>query len=535
MKEELEKWASEIGIQLEAEGKKIKILDTAVPSDVQEGEITLFSDEWNTRPHACQNFVLGKVGLFKRRIPARKCVCTQITSGEAREFIERTHIQGKNHLGVAFFGLMYSGELVGVLSLGRHHRQVSDNRIILDRLCFAPETQVIGGASKMLKQAVLWAQEHNYDEIITFSDNRWTDGDIYRRLGFILDREYRPDYSYVIPGDSSKRLSKQSQKKDAVDCPEGLTELQWATQRGLIRVYDLGKKRWALPLRSNVLTWSQKTSLICASQHRDGVFKHSHIRGYFPSAKNKADVYFGSSYELRCEYLLEADPNVASYRRCEVFFSGTGWRNPDLLVTYTDGTTEIIEIKPKSWLTYEAVKQQIQDSEKFCRDNGHKFRVWSEADSGLSGEKEIIAWAREFLRDKGDPQFAERKKANDRRKAAKHYRNKVATDTVTLFCKYCNEVHTPLRLTHDKNIERNGCYICEKEGGHIAGSKPKKKKVNPYAAEGKKQCNKCQGVLLLEEFGDDKTKSDGKATRCKKCRATAYSQQYHLSKVKQSL
>jgi hypothetical protein len=95
----------------------------------------------------------------------------------------------------------------------------------------------------------------------------------------------------------------------------------------------------------------------------------------------------------------------------------------------------------------------------------------------------------------------------------------IAQDKVTVWCDYCGENHEALRLTHDKNLARNGRYICEREGGHIAGSKPKKKKVNPYAAEGKKECVRCHEVKLFEEFGVDGSRSDGYACRCRQCRS----------------
>ena len=123
----------------------------------------------------------------------------------------------------------------------------------------------------------------------------------------------------------------------------------------------------------------------------------------------------------------------------------------------------------------------------------------------------------------------ERIKQLNREKAKRYYHKHIATDTVEVYCEFCKENHTALRLTYDKNIKRNGRYICEKEGGHIAGSKPKLKlrKENPYAVEGKKRCNKCGNIKHLDEFSPDKTKRDGYSTRCKTCRAKIYKEKYN--------
>ena len=136
---------------------------------------------------------------------------------------------------------------MGVMSLGRHHRQSATNHVVLDRLCFAAGVQVVGGASKLLKRCVEWAATEGHEAIITWSDNRWSAGKIYQTLGFTLDEELDVDYSYVDLR-NGRRLSKQSQKKSASGCPADKTETEWAFERGLAKIWDCGKKRWKFDL-----------------------------------------------------------------------------------------------------------------------------------------------------------------------------------------------------------------------------------------------------------------------------------------------
>lgn len=119
---------------------------------------------------------------------------------------------------------------------------------------------------------------------------------------------------------------------------------------------------------------------------------------------------------------------------------------------------------------------------------------------------------------------AKRAACNERVK--KYYHSHIATDKVQVFCEYCQVTHEALRLTYDKNIARNGRYICEREGGHIAGSRPKKKKVNPYEAERKKECLGCRQVLPFSDYGTDKGRADGYAGKCKECRRVAAKEKY---------
>ena len=208
--------------------------------------LTIFEDEWKFRQDQCKSHIKSILGISSKKVFARKCEIREISRGESKSLFDSYHIQGSNKLGVVFFGLFFENELCGAMSLGRHSRQIDASRkeITLDRLCFKDNYQIIGGSSKLFTKCLDWAKNNEYKKIISFSDNRWSLGNVYLKMGFILEKEYGPDYSYVDIKNPRKRLSKQSQKKDMTNCPEGLTEHVWAIQRGLARIYDCGKKRW---------------------------------------------------------------------------------------------------------------------------------------------------------------------------------------------------------------------------------------------------------------------------------------------------
>ena len=491
--------------------------------------IVIFSDEWSSRRKQWEGLLLSKAGCYSKRLSARNCEVKELSKLDSKSFLEEFHIQGSNNLGIVYFGLWHKEELVGVMSLGRHSRQISENKIVLDRLCFRTKTQVIGGAGKLLKKAVDWAKKMDYDEIISFSDNRMSIGKVYESIGFTLEKKHKSDYSYLHTI-LQKRLSKQSQKKSSSKCPDGMTESEWAFSRGLVRIYDYGKNRWVMNLKPEVrMTWKENISKKCASQHASGDFKHSHIRGYFQSEKNNSPIYFSSSYELRCLFLLESNPSVKSFCRCEVFRGEKSWRNPDLYVELNSGT-EIWEIKPKLWLKHQTVIDQINDSKDFAAKKGLKFKLWTEDDSQLLSDKDIVSWAKKYLAEtQGDKTFQEQSKKNANQKSKRYYHTHIANDKITLFCSFCNKEHTPLRLTHDKNIARNGRYICEREGGHITGSraKPHLQKNNPHVADGKKECVNCLQILEFKLFSPDNSKSDGLCRSCKICRSKKAKEKYN--------
>jgi len=209
--------------------------------------ITIFEDEWLQRKTQCKNFIKSKLKIFDKKVFARKCKIQQVSKKEAKEFYEENHIQGPSKGLLAAYGLFNQEELLGVMSLGRHHRDSS--KITLDRFCIKEGLCVVGGASKLFKACVGWAKQTGYSKIISWSDNRWSDGNVYKVLGFKLEEELIPDYSYVNTKNPNKiRISKQSQSKKRTSCPEGKTEKEWCLERGFSRIWDCGKKRWVFEL-----------------------------------------------------------------------------------------------------------------------------------------------------------------------------------------------------------------------------------------------------------------------------------------------
>lgn len=206
---------------------------------------TLFEYDWNEKKSQLLNFIKSILGLNNKTAYARKC---KITDCLDKDFYKEHHIQGYGMGTIACFNLEYDAEIIASISASRHHRQDRDSKVlVLNRLCFKADWNVPGGASRLFKRLKKWAEEEGYTSIISWSDNCWTDGAIYETLGFKLDDNLGPDYFYWDSNEDRYR-SKQSQKKNSVDCPKNLTEREWALKRKLFRLWDRGKKRWTYEL-----------------------------------------------------------------------------------------------------------------------------------------------------------------------------------------------------------------------------------------------------------------------------------------------
>jgi hypothetical protein len=202
--------------------------------------ITIFEDEWLSRKDQVKGFLRSILGKNAAPIYARKCEVHEIDKKEGCKFIAQHHIQGSNTLGKYFAGIFYQSELLGVMSFGKHHR--NKDILILDRLCFKDGARIVGGASRLFQFLL---KITSAQKVSSWSDNRWSIGDVYRKMGFKEAERMRADYSYCpIRSKKLYRVSKQSQQKSATGCPPEITEREWAAQHGLYRIWDCGKVRW---------------------------------------------------------------------------------------------------------------------------------------------------------------------------------------------------------------------------------------------------------------------------------------------------
>jgi len=473
----------------------------------------IFPHEWHKRSKQIISHINSYDNPNAKIFYARKCTVKEIELKTIRQFCDLYHIQGANHLGIKGWGIYYDDCLLGILSLGKHSRNEKD--IVLDRLCFMDNIRVIGGASKLFSQTLRWAMEQGIKEISSFSDNRLSIGSLYQKLGFKLIKELPPDYFYLSKEDNFKYHSKQSQKKSNVNCPEDMTEKEWANTRGLFQVFDGGKKKWLYKIREEK---KPKNPLV------------SRRNGYYET-KKAGIIYYASSYELRAAVLLDEMEEVISYTNQVIFYFKGKKRYIDFLVKKNNGTYSIIEVKPQSRI--EDCKEQINDNQAYAKQQSWDFSIWTEKELGFTSEYYFKVWADEFLTKIKSIDFVAERLKRSCARTKKHYYAKIAPDTINIWCDYCKTLHQPLRLTAEPNMEKNGIYICEPRGGFISGSKPKPHlhKINPYAAEGKKQCmGECKQILSFECFGVDKAKRDGHAAVCKACRREKANKKYHEKK-----
>ena len=126
----------------------------------------------------------------QKRIYARKCLIKEISVFDKNEFLNKYHIQGEDKSKIKL-GLFYNDELVAVMTFGKSRL---NKHYEWELIRYATKYKVIGGAGKLLKYF-----ERNYkpNSIITYADRRFSQGNMYFKLGFNLDHISQPNYIWI--------------------------------------------------------------------------------------------------------------------------------------------------------------------------------------------------------------------------------------------------------------------------------------------------------------------------------------------------
>ncbi|MGZ8924269.1 MAG: hypothetical protein ACXW2E_00165 [Nitrososphaeraceae archaeon] len=150
--------------------------------------ITIFEDEWLYNQNIVKQKLLSVLQLDDNPVVfARMCSTNVIDKNTKTKFFNEHHIQG-NGPGSINIGLEHNNELVACMSFIKQQNGV----FVLNR--YSTSVRVPGGFSKLLSY---FKKHYEWNEIISFADLRWSQGKLYEKNGFALDKILPPDYKYV--------------------------------------------------------------------------------------------------------------------------------------------------------------------------------------------------------------------------------------------------------------------------------------------------------------------------------------------------
>jgi hypothetical protein len=110
----------------------------------------------------------------------------------------------------------------------------------------------------------------------------------------------------------------------------------------------------------------------------------SHVKQGWHESTKSGRCFYRSSWELRAYICLDSNPLVKSYKPEPFgisYLDSEGVERgyyPDILVEYTDGSKELIEVKPECYLRDLKIQFKLRAGEIWSENAGIKFSVWTE-------------------------------------------------------------------------------------------------------------------------------------------------------------
>ena len=205
--------------------------------------ITVFSNFWKLKKEIVKQIIRNKLKLTNS-VYARNCTLISLKSADIKDFLNKNHIQGYT-TSTYNYGLMHQNNLVAVMTFGKTRTGIGKKEDAYELIRYASSIRVAGGASKLLKHFI---KTISPNKIISYSDNEWSNGNLYSALGFTLEKDIPPSYWYISPREERlmHRFNYAKHKLVKLGYDSALTERQIVKQMGLLKIWDCGKKRWVL-------------------------------------------------------------------------------------------------------------------------------------------------------------------------------------------------------------------------------------------------------------------------------------------------
>ncbi len=203
--------------------------------------IHIFENEINDKFHIVKNRLKNILGLNSQRIGARQTIVKEIDSKIKNGFLNKYHIQGEDKSRIKL-GAFYDNKLIGVMTFSKPRifmNQKKKNEVWeLSRFATTADTYTPGLASKMLKH---FERNWEWNEIYSYADRRWSQGNLYKQLGFELDSHTPPNYFYWNGKKLYHRYNFRKQRlKNFDNYSDEKTEKQMMDEVGWYRIYDCG-------------------------------------------------------------------------------------------------------------------------------------------------------------------------------------------------------------------------------------------------------------------------------------------------------
>jgi hypothetical protein len=201
--------------------------------------ITVFDDEWRFKKDIVLDRLSNILGIVNYdKIYARNCEVGLVDSKTKNKFLDENHLQGRDSSTVKL-GLFFNSDLVSVMTFSTGNiakgSHTKDGVWELNRFCSAKGLRVIGAASKLLKYFTI---KYEWRSIFSYADRRWSDGNLYDKLGFKFVGFTKTGYWYT---DGVRRVHRFNFRKQLGGPPENF-----------YKIWDCGNLKYVINLEEGL-------------------------------------------------------------------------------------------------------------------------------------------------------------------------------------------------------------------------------------------------------------------------------------------
>jgi hypothetical protein len=201
--------------------------------------IIIFEDEWSNHKEIVKSRISNILKRTTNSIYARKCQVKEVSSIDSAAFCNINHIMGKGRSNFRI-GLFYDDKLVSLMTFTKNNlSRKSKDTWEINRFASLLNTNVVGAASKLFK---FFLKNIDPVKVISYADNRWSTGELYKHLEFKKINNGTPNYWY-IQSNILQRIHRFTLRKTKKD-DRNLTEFQIRTNQGYTRIWDCGSSKW---------------------------------------------------------------------------------------------------------------------------------------------------------------------------------------------------------------------------------------------------------------------------------------------------
>ena len=182
--------------------------------------LVITEDRWHKQRMMMEKRLLAHLEIFSQ-VYARNCEVRKIDKDTAKTFLHENHSYGhaacrycyglylKRHTGhnLASGASLEPGTLVAVASFSNARRWQKGGKEILSyewtRYASLPQLRLCGGMGKLLKTFII---DIKPDDIMSYADLEWSEGSVYKELGFTLEG-YKEAVLFRVDTDTWKRTA----------------------------------------------------------------------------------------------------------------------------------------------------------------------------------------------------------------------------------------------------------------------------------------------------------------------------------------